>query len=414
MILFSKHTLSNGLRLLHHFDATTQMVALNLIYDVGSRDENENRTGLAHLFEHLMFGGSSNAPQFDDELQRAGGSSNAWTSNDVTNYYEILPAHNVETAFWLESDRLLNLTLSDEAIAVQKSVVIEEFKQRYLNRPYGDLPHLMSNLAFTKHPYRWPVIGKEVSHIAEASNDEIRQFFHQHYSVDNMVMCVSGNVTFERAVELTEKWFGDIERRQVTPRNLPEEPRQTEARVQREHRDVPENVLSFGFHMCGINNPDYFACDLLSDVLSNGRSSRFYRNLLLKTDIFSDVDATISGRYEPGLFNVFARLRNGVDLEEARHTVETELQRLVTEGVEEDELRRYANKYNARELYESVGYDAVAEKLCQYELLGDANRINLDPEAYYNVTVDDFNRVAGEVLRPDNCSLIYYGPSVEQ
>ena len=184
--------------------------------------------------------------------------------------------------------------------------------------------------------------------------------------------------------------------------------------MQRVHREVPENVLSFGFHMCGINNPDYFACDLLSDVLSNGRSSRFYRNLLLKTDLFSDVDATISGRYEPGLFNVFARLRNGVDLEEAKHSIEAELQRLVSDGVEEDELRRYANKYNARELYESVGYDAVADKLCQYELLGDANRINLDPEAYYKVTVDDFNRVAADVLRPDNCSLIYYGPSVEQ
>ena len=414
MITFSKYTLSNGLRLLHHFDATTQMVALNLRYDVGSRDEDENRTGLAHLFEHLMFGGSLNAPGFDEELQRAGGSCNAWTSNDVTNYYEILPAQNIETAFWLESDRLLNLSLSDEAIAVQKSVVIEEFKQRYLNRPYGDLNHLMADLAYTKHPYRWPVIGKEVSHIADASADEIRRFFYDHYAVNNMVMCVSGNVTFDRAVALAEKWFGDIERRKVTPRNLPEEPRQTEARVMRVHRDVPENTISYAFHMCGAKDPDYFACDLLSDVLSNGLSSRFYRNLLLKTDFFSDVDATISGRYEPGLFNVFARLKNGVDLEEAKHAIEVELQRLVNEGVEEVELRRYANKYNARELYESVGYDSVAEKLCQYELLGDANRINLDPEAYYNVTVDDFNRVAGEVLRPDNCSLIYYGPSVEQ
>ena len=413
MITFSKYTLSNGLRLLHHFDATTQMVALNLRYDVGSRDEDENRTGLAHLFEHLMFGGSLNAPGFDEELQRAGGSCNAWTSNDVTNYYEILPAQNIETAFWLESDRLLNLSLSDEAIAVQKSVVIEEFKQRYLNRPYGDLNHLMADLAYTKHPYRWPVIGKEVSHIADASADEIRRFFYDHYAVNNMVMCVSGNVTFDRAVALAEKWFGDIEPRQVATRCLPVEPRQTEARVKKVHREVPENTISYAFHMCGAKDPDYFACDLLSDVLSNGLSSRFYRNLLLKTNMFTDLDASIGGRVDPGLMHIFARLSNGVDIDEAKQAIDAEIEKLITDGVAEDELMRYANKFNARELYENVGYDAVAEKLCHYELLGDANGINLDPEAYYKVTVDDMNRVAAEVFRADNSSVIYYGPSVK-
>lgn len=388
------------------------MVALNLRYDVGSRDEDENRTGLAHLFEHLMFGGSANAPDFDGFLQQAGGSSNAWTSCDCTNYYEILPAQNVETAFWLESDRLLNLTLSQQAIAVQKSVVIEEFKQRYLNRPYGDLNHILLRTAYKVHPYCWPTIGKDVGHVADASDEEIRKFFHDHYSVDNMVLCVSGNVTFERAVALAEKWFGDIEPRRVAKRCLPSEPKQTAERVAKAHREVPENTIVCAYHICGANDADYFASDLLSDVLSNGNSSRFYRNVLMKTDIFTDLDACITGRDDPGLMLVTARLRAGVDFSEAKAVMDGEIGNLVEHGVEKNELMRYANKYNVLELYENVGYDKVAEKLCKYELLGDANRINLVPEEYYKVTVDDMNRVAAQIFRADNCSTIYYGPSV--
>ena len=414
MITFSKYVLSNGLRLLHHYDATTQMVALNLRYDVGSRDESPERTGLAHLFEHLMFGGSKNAPNYDAALQYAGGSSNAWTNSDCTNFYEILPAHNVETAFWLESDRLLHLQLNDQDVEAQKSVVIEEFKQRYLNRPYGDINHLMLDTAYTTHPYRWPVIGKELSHIADASNAEIMDFFNSHYSVDNMVMCVSGNIRFEKAIELAEKWFGDIAPRNVKRRNLPSEPKQTEARHMSVHREVPENTILRAYHMCGINDADYIATDLLSDVLSNGHSARFYRNVLMKCDLFSDLEACILGSNDPGLMLVSARLCDGVQFEEASAAIDTELDKLLRDGVGENELMRYANKYNARELFENVGYDNVAEKLCKYELLGDANRINTDPEAYHKVTVDDINRVARDVFRPENCSTIYYGPLVKE
>lgn len=408
MIKYNKYVLGNGLRLLHHYNATTQMVALNLRYDVGSRDENPERTGLAHLFEHLMFGGSANAPDFDAALQAAGGTSNAWTNSDCTNFYEILPAHNIETAFWLESDRHLNLRLDEQSVEIQKSVVIEEFKQRYLNQPYGDLGHLMRNLAYTKHPYRWPVIGVKPEHIAEASMQEILDFYNAHYSVDRMVMCVSGNVTFERAVELTEKWFGDISPRCTTSRCLSKEPQQTQPRKLCVTRDVPENIVMRIYHMCGANDAEFVASDLLSDVLANGTSARFHRNVLMKCDLFSGLDAVVTGSEDPGLFYITARLKAGVDPDSAMEIVDGEINKLLRDGVSEREVKRYANKHISRELYENIGYDAVAEKLCRYEMTGDASRINTENDAYLKATVDDVNVVAQKILRSENCSTLYY------
>ena len=410
MISFNKYVLSNGLKLLHHYNATTQMVALNLRYDVGARDENHERTGLAHLFEHLMFGGSANAPDFDGALQAAGGSSNAWTGNDCTNFYEVLPAHNIETAFWLESDRYLNLCLDEQSVATQKSVVIEEFKQRYLNRPYGDVSHLMRSLAYKSHPYRWPVIGVKPEHIAEASMQEIEDFYNTHYSIDRMVLCVSGNVTFQRAIELTEKWFGDLAPRASHKRNLPSEPEQLEPRVLKVHSDVPEDMIVRIYHMCGANDPDFVASDLVSDVLANGPSARFHRNVLMTTDLFTDLDAVILGSDDPGLLYVTARLADGVDADEALDVIDGEINKLLREGVSERELRRYANQHVSRELYENILYDVVAEKLCKYELLGDASRINTENDEYQAVTVEQFNQVAQKIFRPENCSTLYYGP----
>ena len=414
MISFNKYVLSNGLKLLHHYNATTQMVALNLRYDVGARDENPERTGLAHLFEHLMFGGSANAPDFDGALQAAGGSSNAWTGNDCTNFYEVLPAHNIETAFWLESDRYLNLCLDEQSVATQKSVVIEEFKQRYLNRPYGDVSHLMRSLAYKSHPYRWPVIGVKPEHIAEASMQEIEDFYNTHYSIDRMVLCVSGNVTFQRAVELTEKWFGDLAPRASRKRDLPVEPAQTQPRVLKVHSDVPENMIVRIYHMCGANDPDFVASDLVSDVLANGPSARFHRNVLMTTDLFTELDAVILGCDDPGLLYVTARLANGVDAQKALDVIDGEIDKLLREGVSERELKRYANQHVARELNENILYDAVAEKLCKYEMLGDASRINTETDEYQTVTVDHFNRVARELFRAENCSTLYYGPMVNE
>ena len=414
MISFNKYVLSNGLKLLHHYNATTQMVALNLRYDVGARDENPERTGLAHLFEHLMFGGSANAPDFDGALQAAGGSSNAWTGNDCTNFYEVLPAHNIETAFWLESDRYLNLCLDEQSVATQKSVVIEEFKQRYLNRPYGDVSHLMRSLAYKSHPDRWPVIGVKPEHIAEASMQEIEDFYNTHYSIDRMVLCVSGNVTFQRAVELTEKWFGDLAPRASRKRDLPVEPAQTQPRVLKVHSDVPENMIVRIYHMCGANDPDFVASDLVSDVLANGPSARFHRNVLMTTDLFTELDAVILGCDDPGLLDVTARLANGVDAQKALDVIDGEIDKLLREGVSERELKRYANQHVARELNENILYDAVAEKLCKYEMLGDASRINTENDEYQTVTVDHFNRVARELCRAENCSTLYYGPMVNE
>ncbi|MGM9803212.1 MAG: M16 family metallopeptidase [Muribaculaceae bacterium] len=411
MISFRKHVLGNGLRLLHHYDATTRMVAVNLRYDVGSRDEDEHCTGLAHLFEHLMFGGSTNAPDFDGALQAAGGVSNAWTSTDCTNFYELLPAQNLETALWLESDRYLNLTLSDQSVAVQKSVVVEEFNQRCLGRPYGDLSHHMMKLAFTKHPYRWPVIGIAPNHISEASVEEIRQFYYSHYSVDRMVMCISGNVSFDDAVAMAEKWMGDLPARQVATRNIAPEPPQTMARHACVHNpNVPDNLIVRIYHMCGENDPDFVAGDMVSDVLSNGTSARFHRNVIMKSDLFIDLDAVITGTVDPGLLYITGRLSAGADFDKANAVIDEEIDRLTSSGVTQLELDRYANKHNWREMYENISYDAVAEKLCKYEMLGDAMRINTEAAKYESMSVDHFNRVARNLFRPENCSTLYYGP----
>ena len=414
MINYNRYVLANGLRLLHHYNSTTQMVAVNLRYDVGSRDESPSRTGLAHLFEHLMFGGSANVPNFDCALQAAGGSSNAWTSNDCTNFYDILPAQNVETAFWLESDRYLNLNLDEQSVAVQKSVVIEEFKQRCLNRPYGDVGHLMYDLAYKEHPYRWPVIGMDISHISDASIDEIRDFYNSHYSVDRMVLCVSGNVTFDRAVQLAEKWFGDIVPRSTSVRNLPAEPMQQQPRVKRVHSNVPENMIMRIYHMCGACDADFVASDLLSDVLANGTSARFHRNVIMKCDLFSDLDAVIWGSIDPGLLYITARLRDdSADMDKAIEVIDAELHKLLNEGATQREVKRYANKHVAAELFENIGYANVAEKLCKFEMLGDASRINTENDLYLQATAADVDRVAHQIFREENCSTLYYGPSVD-
>lgn len=412
MISFNSHRLSNGLRLLHHYDGVTKMVAVNLLYDVGSRDESMGRTGLAHLMEHLMFTGTASAPNFDTCLQVAGGESNAWTGVDVTNYYETLPAHNLETAFWLEAGRLQELNLHDSSIATQKSVVIEEFRQRCLNMPYGDVVHLINGLAYREHPYRWPTIGERVDDIEQASHDEIRAFFKTHYAVNNLILCVSGNVQFCEVVKLAEKWFGDIAPQPLLARSLPVEPAQQEARFLTAHRNnVPQDLLYMTYHMCARGDADYQATDLLSDVLANGTSSRFYQNLLLKTGLFTELDASIMGTRDPDLFLVRGKLGHGVKFDEAKKAIEAELNRLVQDGVTSYELEKCCNKFESSALFESIAYADKAEKLCRYELEGEADDINTEIERYRAVTPNHIARVANSVFAPCNCSTLYYGPN---
>jgi predicted Zn-dependent peptidase len=413
MIEYFKHTLSNGLRVVVHPDKTTPMVAVNLLYDVGARDEDPDKTGFAHLFEHLMFGGTLNIPSYDTPVQNVGGENNAWTSNDFTNYYVTLPATNLETAFWLEADRMRELDFSDKSLEVQRKVVIEEFKQRYLNQPYGDIPLLIRNLAYKVHPYRWPTIGKDISHIEDATLTDVKDFFYRHYAPNNAVLSVAGNVTPEQAFQLAEKWFGPIAARSVQQRNLPQEPVQTEARQLTVERDVPAPYIQMAFHNGKRTDKDFYASDLLSDILSNGPSARLFQSLIKEQRLFSDINAYIAGDRDPGLFTVTGRLMPDVSMERAESAIRKELINLSGEGPREYELQKVKNKIESNLLFGEIHYLNKAMNLAQFELLGDAEEINREAEHYRAVTASDVKTVAQRTFAPGNCSTLYYLPQTK-
>lgn len=408
MIRINKYCLPNGLRLIHHQDKETQMVALNLLYDVGSKDENPNRTGFAHLFEHLMFGGSVNIPDFDTPLQKAGGENNAWTSNDITNYYSVVPRQNVETAFWLESDRMLGLDFSEKSLSVQKQVVIEEFKQRNLNQPYGDIPLLIRPLAYKVHPYRWPTIGKRVEHIEQVKLEDVKSFFYKHYAPNNAILAVTGNISFEKTVDLTEKWFGPIERRDIELRNLPIEPVQESARFQEVSRSVPLDSITKVYHMCRRMDKEYHCFDLLSDILSNGRSSRLFQRLVMDRKLFADIDASITGDIDAGLFMIKGKVNKGVSLEDADRAIVEELRRLGENEVSSYELQKVVNKFESNDLFSNINYLNKATNLAYYELLDKAENIDSEIEKYKGVTSRMLKEVAERAFVEENSSTLYY------
>mgnify|MGYP002609394429 FL=1 len=408
MIRINRYCLSNGLRLIHHQDKETQMVALNLLYDVGSKDENPDCTGFAHLFEHLMFGGSVNIPDFDTPLQKAGGENNAWTSNDITNYYSVVPRQNVETAFWLESDRMLGLDFSEKSLSVQKQVVIEEFKQRNLNQPYGDIPLLIRPLAYKVHPYRWPTIGKRVEHIEQVKLEDVKSFFYKHYAPNNAILAVTGNISFEEAVELTEKWFGTIERRDIEPRNLPAEPVQKSARFQEVSRSVPLDSITKVYHMCRRMDKEYHCFDLLSDILSNGRSSRLFQRLVMDRKLFADIDASITGDIDAGLFMIKGKVNKGISLEEADRAIVEELRRLGENEVSAYELQKVVNKFESNDLFSNINYLNKATNLAYYELLDRAENIDSEIEKYKGITSRMLKEVAERAFVEENSSTLYY------
>lgn len=408
MIRINRYCLSNGLRLIHHQDKETQMVALNLLYDVGSKDENPDCTGFAHLFEHLMFGGSVNIPDFDTPLQKAGGENNAWTSNDITNYYSVVPRQNVETAFWLESDRMLGLDFSEKSLFVQKQVVIEEFKQRNLNQPYGDIPLLIRPLAYKVHPYRWPTIGKRVEHIEQVKLEDVKSFFYKHYAPNNAILAVTGNISFEEAVELTEKWFGTIERRDIEPRNLPAEPVQKSARFQEVSRSVPLDSITKVYHMCRRMDKEYHCFDLLSDILSNGRSSRLFQRLVMDRKLFADIDASITGDIDAGLFMIKGKVNKGISLEEADRAIVEELRRLGENEVSAYELQKVVNKFESNDLFSNINYLNKATNLAYYELLDRAENIDSEIEKYKGITSRMLKEVAERAFVEENSSTLYY------
>ena len=347
MIKVNRHILANGLRIVHHEDTTTQMVALNLLYHVGARDEEEEHTGFAHLFEHLMFGGSLHIPDYDIPVQNAGGENNAWTNNDLTNYYITLPHQNVEIAFWLESDRMIGLDFNPKNLEIQRQVVIEEFKQRHLNQPYGDVSHLLRSLAYVKHPYRWPTIGKSIDHIAQATLEEVKDFFYRFYAPNNAILAVTGHISFEETKRLAEKWFAPIPSRPLSSRNLPKEPVQTSPRRLEVERNVPIDALYMAFHMCDRKHPDYHVFDMLSDILSNGKSSRLEQELVQKQQICTTIDAYITGSIDEGLFQIVAKPAPDISLAEVEKAIWKELEKIKNEAVLETEREKVKNRYES-------------------------------------------------------------------
>lgn len=408
MIHYSRFTLSNGLRVLVHEDESTPMVAVNLLYNVGARDESPDRTGFAHLFEHLMFGGSANAPDFDEPIQHAGGENNAFTNNDITNFYDILPAENLETALWLESDRMAALQFDEQVLDVQRKVVVEEFKETCLNEPYGDVWHHLADMAYKVHPYRWPTIGKVPRHVEEATIEEVRDFYHKFYRPNNAILTLCGRVNTPQVHHLVEKWFGDIPAGPVPARRLPVEPPQRRLEQRINEGPVPSDALYLAFHTPARTEPDFYPVDLLSDLLSNGASSRLYRRLLKEQQLFSYIDAYVTGSIDPGLLIIEGRPAASVTLEEAEAAIWAELEELKASLVPERELQKVKNKTESSLLFSELNVLNKAINLAYFELLGDPELINLEAELYRQVTREAIQRIAREILTPENCSELYY------
>lgn len=408
MIDFEKFELENGLKVIVHQDKSTPIVAVNLLYDVGARDENENKTGFAHLFEHLMFGGSINTPDFDEALQKAGGDNNAFTSNDITNYYITIPKDNLETAFWLESDRMLSLVFTEKSLEVQRSVVIEEFKQNYLNQPYGDVWLLLRELAYEQHPYKWATIGKEISHIEDATMEDVKNFFYKFYRPNNAILSIAGDVTPEEIKTLSNKWFGDIAKGEINQRELPSEPKQNEAKRLTVERDVPTNAIFKAYKMCSRSSKEYQATDLLSDILSLGNSSRFYQSLVKTQNLFSELNAYILGSIDEGLFIISGHLSDGVDFKTAEDAILQEVDKIKTDLVLNEELEKVKNKIESTRQFSETGVLNKAMALGFAELIDTANFTNEEPLLYQKVTKEEINTVANEILNETNCSTLIY------
>ncbi len=408
MVKFNRFTLDNGLRVIVHEDSTTPMAVVNILYDVGSRDENPDQTGFAHLFEHLMFGGSVNIPSYDEPLQRVGGENNAFTSNDITNYYITLPSSNLETAFWLESDRMLNLAFDEKSLETQRSVVIEEFKQRYLNQPYGDVWLKLRPMVYKKHPYQWDTIGKNIEHIADAKMEDVKAFFKKHYNPQNAIMIVGGDVKTEDVKQLAEKWFGPIPAGEKYSRDLPQEDEQHEERRQTVTAKVPLNDVYIAFQMGSRKDVSYHVAELLSDILSRGHSSRLYRQLVQEKQIFSEVHAYMTGSMDKGMFVFEGKPLDGVTVEQAEAAIWEVLEKIKAEIVPEDELIKVKNKTESTMIFSEMSLLDKAMNLAYFELLGDADGLNHETEKFLQVTAEQIKAEANKLFRKDNSSTLIY------
>jgi len=408
MIQFERFTLANGLRVIVHRDTSTPMAVVNVMYDVGARDENPQKTGFAHLFEHLMFGGSLHIENYDEPLQMAGGENNAYTTNDLTNYYIQLPAENIETAFWLESDRMLSLAFGEKSLDVQRKVVCEEFKEHYINKPYGDAWHKMRELAYEVHPYRWMTIGKELSHVEKAKLEDVKDFFFKFYRPVNAILVVAGNVTVEQAKQLSEKWFGDIPPGEKYDRHLPQEPLQAKARKQEIRADVPLDALYKAWHISSRLDKKYYIMDLITDILSGGGSSRLYHSLVKEKKLFSNIECYHFGSIDDGLLAIEGKLVKGIKMEVAEKAVDEELEKMKKDLVSEKELEKVKNKTESTIAFEDMSVMNRANSLAFYELLGDAELMNSELEKYAAVTTEDILDESKNIFKEENSSTLYY------
>ena len=411
MIDFKRFTLENGLRVLVHEDNSTPLVAMNILYDVGSRDEDPGMTGLAHLFEHLMFGGSVNIPEYDKPLQMVGGENNAFTNNDITNYYLTVPSENIETGFWLESDRMMGLDFSQKNLDTQKSVVIEEFNQRYLNQPYGDAILKLRPLAYKIHPYRWPAIGMDINHVSGVELEDIKDFFFSHYAPNNAILTLTGKITHERAYRLSSEWFGPIPKRDIKIRNLPAEPEQQEERSLTIESDVPADAFYKVWHIGPRKSPDYHTLDLITDLLAGGETGRLHTKLVREKKLFSEINAYITSDIDPGLVTIHGKLMKGVDIRSADESVNEVIKGLQEIKESEEEIEKVRNKFESSTVFSNTSILNKAVSLSNYELLGNPELINREVEAYRGVSAEMVSEAAERFFRPTNCSTLYYKSS---
>ena len=408
MIEFQSKFLDNGLQVIVHEDFKSNIVAVNVAYLVGSRDEDPEHTGFAHLFEHLMFGGSKNIPSYDTPLQKVGGENNAYTTPDLTNYYLTVPSDNVETGLWLESDRMLSLSFDPKVLEVQRKVVIEEFNQRYLNQPYGDVWHNIRSLAYKKHSYQWPTIGKEISHIADATMDQVKDFFYKYYVPNNAILVIAGNIKADEAFLLADKWFGPIPEGKSIHRNIPEEPEQKTKRTLELYKPVPANAYYKVFHMPERASNKYHAVDLVSDILGRGKSSRLYSQLVEREKMFSEINAYVTGSIDPGLLTISGKLLNGVGYEEAEGIINSIIDDLTNNSIEDRDLEKVKNQAISSITFSEVQILQRAMNLAYFALLGDANMVNLEEDKIKSVTKDDIVENAKRILKEENSSTLYY------
>jgi zinc protease len=408
MIDFRQYSLDNGLKLIVHQDRTTPLVAVNILYDVGARDEHPEHTGFAHLFEHLMFEGSANIPEYDNALQMAGGENNAFTTNDITNYYLTIPKQNIETALWLESDRMLELAFSEEKLNIQKDVVSEEYRQSYLNQPYGDVWALLRSLVYKVHPYQWPTIGKSIDHVKNATLAQVKDFFYKFYRPNNAIMVLTGDIDPDLAFDLVKKWFGDIPAGNGYTRNLSAEPMQTSERRLRVERDVPFDEIYMAFPTEKRLDHSFYTTDLLTDLLAGGSSARLRENLVKKKKIFSEANAWVTGSIDNGFLAVMGKLHKDQSVENAETAIWEELQDLKNNPVSERELQKVKNKLEASNTFAEAGILSKAMNLAYYELLGNADILNHQTEKYFAIDAGELQEAANDILKPDKANLLHY------